>query len=144
MLMRESRTLNQRVALGLVLSLVFAVSVATRVAGKGYYAADLGLEGALLAGILGGYVSGLISGILISLPAMFHGEHLTMPLLAGVGVLGGLLRDLAADPEDIWRFSPFLDLNIVRFLRRAAIIAARHSICSSAPAFCSLSSCGFS
>lgn len=119
MLMRENRALNQRVGLALVLSLVFAISVATRVASKGYYAADLGLEGALLAGILGGYVSGLMSGILISLPAMFHAEHLTMPLLAGVGVLGGLLRDLASDPEDIWRFSPFPDLNIVRFFKES-------------------------
>ena len=38
-----------------------------------------------------------------------------MPLLAGIGVLGGLLRDLAPDPEEIWRFSPFFDLNIWRF-----------------------------
>src|ERR1035438_7467121 len=119
MLMRENRTLNQRLALSLVLSLVFAISVATRVARQSYYAADLGLEGSLLAGILGGYVSGLVAGILISLPAMFHGEVLSMPLLAGVGVLGGLLRDLAADPEDIWRFSPFPDLNIVRFFRES-------------------------
>jgi len=118
MLMRENRTLNQRLALALVLSFVFAISVGTRVTSKHYYAADLGLEGSLLAGILGGYVTGLVSGILISLPAMFVGrEHLTMPLLAGVGVLGGLLRDLATDPEDIWRFSPFPDLNIVRFFR---------------------------
>ena len=28
-----------------------------------------------------------------------------MPLLAGIGVLGGLLRDLAPDPDEIWRFS---------------------------------------
>ena len=34
-----------------------------------------------------------------------------MALFAGVGVLGGLLRDLAPDPEEIWRFSPFLDLS---------------------------------
>jgi len=120
MLMRENRTLNQRLALALVLSLVFAVSVATRVARPAYYAADLGLEGSLLAGILGGYVSGLLSGILISLPAViFPHEHLSTPLLAGVGVLGGLLRDLATDPEDIWRFSPFLDLNILRFFKES-------------------------
>jgi len=71
-----------------------------------------GLEGSLLAGILGGYVTGLLSGILISVPAMFHHELLTMPLLAAIGVLGGLLRDCAPDTEEIWRFSPFLDLNI--------------------------------
>ena len=86
-----------------------------------YQAADLGLEGSLLAGILGGYVTGLLSGVLISLPGMFFigGQHLTMPLLAGVGVLGGLLRDLAPDPEEIWRFSPFFDLNIYRFFKES-------------------------
>jgi two-component system LytT family sensor kinase len=48
-------------------------------------------------------------------PALFWGEHLTLPLLAGIGVLGGLLRDLAPAPEEIWRFSPFFDLSIYRF-----------------------------
>ncbi len=28
-----------------------------------------------------------------------------MPLLPGIGVLGGLLRDLAPNPDEIWRFS---------------------------------------
>ena len=79
---------------------------------------DLGLEGSLLAGLLGGYVTGLTSGILISFPAMIHREYLTMPLLAGLGVLGGLLRDCARDPEDIWRFTPFFDLSIWRFIKR--------------------------
>src|SRR5438270_13984476 len=58
MLMREDRTLEQRLSLALVLSIVFALSSATRILGKSYYAADLCLEGSLLAGILGGYVAG--------------------------------------------------------------------------------------
>ena len=33
-----------------------------------------------------------------------------MPMLAGFGLLGGLLRDIAPDPEEIWRFSPVFDL----------------------------------
>lgn len=115
MLMRETRTLNQRLALSLWLGGVFAAGVTTRLMSKNYQAADLGLEGSLLAGLLGGYVTGLLSGVLISVPAFFWGEHLTLPLLAGVGVLGGLLRDLAPQPEEIWRFSPFFDLSIYRF-----------------------------
>ncbi len=67
-----------------------------RVEPVSYQAVDLGLEGSLLAGMLGGYVTGLLSGILISIPAMINREYLTMPLFAGVGVLGGLLRDLRA------------------------------------------------
>ena len=41
-----------------------------------------------------------------------------MPLFAGVGVLGGLLRDLAPEPEEIWKFSPFFDLSVYRMLRK--------------------------
>ena len=118
MLLRENRTLNQRLQLALWFSAVFFASVATRVLTPTYQAVDLGLEGALLAGILGGYVTGLLSGILISVPAMFNHELLTMPLLAAIGVLGGLLRDCAPDAEDIWRFSPFFDLNVYRFFKQ--------------------------
>jgi hypothetical protein len=119
MLMRETRTLSQRAVLALCLGLVFAASVAVRIAGpqSAYQAADLGLEGSLIAGLLGGYVTGLLSGILISLPTFFHHEYLTLPLLASVGVLGGLLRDLAPTPEEVWRFSPYPDVNIYRFFK---------------------------
>ena len=119
MLLRENRTLNQRLKLALWFSAVFATGVAVRVLTKpSYKAVDLGLEGSLLAGILGGYVSGLLAGVLISIPAMFNHESLTMPLFAAVGVLGGLLRDVAADPEDIWRFSPFFDWNLYRLFKQ--------------------------
>lgn len=118
MLMRESRSLRQRLTLALWLAGVFACCVAVRVAGpKPYEATDLGLEGSLLAGLLGGYVTGLVAGILIALPTFFRHEWLTLPLLAGIGVLGGLLRDLAPTPEEIWLFSPFFDLSIYRFFR---------------------------
>lgn len=116
MLMKEQRTLNQRLILALWIAVLFGASVAVRVASPTYQAADLGFEGALLAGIVGGYFSGLIAGILISVPAMF-GASLTMPLLAGVGVLGGMMRDCAPNPEEVWRFSPFFDLNLWRFFR---------------------------
>src|SRR5215475_10641816 len=117
-LMLENRTLNQRVELSLWLSIVFGAGVATRVLASNYKIADMGLEGSLIAGILGGYVTGLLSGVMISLPAAFNSEHTVMPLLAGIGVLGGLLRDLAPDPEEIWRFS-FFDLSIYRFFKES-------------------------
>jgi two-component system LytT family sensor kinase len=117
MLMREERTLVQRVKLGLSLSAVFGAGVATRVLTGAYFAVDLGMEGSLLSGMVGGYVTGLLSGILISVPAMFNGELMSMPLFAGVGVLGGLLRDVASDKEDVWRFSPLLDLSIYRLVK---------------------------
>jgi two-component system LytT family sensor kinase len=119
LLMGESRSLRQRAKLSLWLALAFGASVAIRVfsVSQNYPAADLGLEGSLIAGILGGYVTGLCSGVLICLPAMIHGELLTMPLFAAVGLLGGVLRDLAPDPEEIWRFTPFPELNVYRFFK---------------------------
>lgn len=108
-LLREERTLIQRLELAFGFSAIFGAGVGTRIVTGVYKAVDLGLEGCFLAGILGGYITGLVSGVLISLPAMLAGEYLSMPLFAGVGVLGGLLRDLAPDNEEIWRFSPLLD-----------------------------------
>jgi two-component system LytT family sensor kinase len=82
-------------------------------------AVDLGLEGSLVMGMLGGYVTGLLAGVLISLPAVFvNHEVMSMTLFAAVGVLGGLLRDLAPDQEYIWKVSPFPDLAIYRLLRK--------------------------
>jgi two-component system LytT family sensor kinase len=117
MLLREERTLTQRVLLSLGFSSIFGTGVAIRVVTHGYAAVDLGLEGSLLSGLLGGYVTGLLSGALISLPSMFRGEYLALPLLAGVGALGGLLRDSAPDTEEVWRFSPLFDQSIYRFLK---------------------------
>src|SRR5579862_6738574 len=89
MLMREERTLVQRVKLALGFAAFFGSGVATRVLTRNTYTAvDLGLEGSLLSGMVGGYVTGLLSGILISLPAFFNGELMSMLLFAGVGVLG--------------------------------------------------------
>jgi two-component system LytT family sensor kinase len=117
-LLEENRTLRQRLELALWLSVVFGASVEMRIVGQtAYHGADLGLEGSLIAGILGGYVTGLLSGVLISLPAFFNAGYATMPLLAGIGVLAALLRDIAPTTEEIWRFTPLFDLNIIRFFK---------------------------
>lgn len=119
MLMREERTLVQRVQMAFVCATIFGSGVLTRVLTKDAYAAvDLGMEGSLALGLLGGYVTGLMSGVLISIPAMFNGELMSMPLFAAAGVVGGLLRDIAPDREAIWAFSPFPDLNLWRLARK--------------------------
>lgn len=119
MLLREERNMEQQFRFAASLALLFGAGVAGRVLTENaYLAVDLGLEGALLAGVLGGYFTGLTAGVLISLPAMLSGEYLSMLLFAGVGVLGGLLRDLAPLPDSIWNFSPYFDLTISRLFRR--------------------------
>ncbi len=116
MLLREQRTMNQRLLFGLWLGGIYSAGVVVRILLE-YRAADSSLEGALVAGLLGGYVTGAFAGLLIGGTAFAHHEILALPLMVGVGALGGFLRDLAPEPEDVWRFSPFFDLSIWRWVR---------------------------
>ncbi|MBZ5636414.1 MAG: sensor histidine kinase [Acidobacteriia bacterium] len=130
MLMREERTLTQRVKMALVCAVIYGAGVAVRVGAPpgAYQAVDLGMEGSLVMGMLGGYVTGLLAGVFIAIPALFESRPLTMLLFAAAGVMGGLLRDLAPDKEYIWKFTPFPDLAIVRLLRRGDLRLAGFSI----------------
>ena len=105
--------------MALVCGAFFGASVATRIATHGtYHGVDVGLEGSFVLGLVGGYVTGLAGGILIALPAMFENAPITILLFAAVGVLGGILRDVAPEPEDIWRFSPLFDWMVFRLFRK--------------------------
>jgi len=128
MLMREERTLMHRVQMALVSAAIFASGVAARVVtGSSYQAVDLGLEGSLVMGMLGGYVTGLLAGVLISIPAMFNGELMSMVLFAAAGVLGGLLRDVGPDKEAIWKLT-FPDQALFRLLRKRDLRPAAFSL----------------
>ena len=118
-LLRDERTVLQRLQLAFIFSLIFGagseIGILTQYQ---YQAIDLSFESGILAGLLGGYVSGLVTGICVSLPAMFDGKYMSMPLFAAVGILGGLMHDLAPQKEDVWQFSAFVDLNLYRLLRQ--------------------------
>lgn len=119
MLFRDERTLNQRLGLAFSFALIFGAGAAARILTRNSYRAiDLAMEASIIAGMLGGYVSGLITGICVSIPAMFAGEFMAMPMFSAAGVVGGLLHDLAPEKADIWRFSPFLDLSLYRLVRQ--------------------------
>jgi len=117
LLLREERNVVERLHLSGGISAFCAAGSSVRIFTHSYAAIEMCMEGSLLAGIIGGYVSGLLTGVLCSIPAMLAGEYLSMPLYAAIGVLGGLIRDLAKDPDDVWRFSPFFDLSLYRLIR---------------------------
>ena len=119
-LLRDERSVADRVQLAFIFSVLFGASAEVRILSHhAYQFVDLALEGAVIAGMLGGYVSGLITGICVSLPDMFSGKLMSMPLFSAAGLIGALMHDLAPRKEDIWYFSPFVDLNLYRFLRQA-------------------------
>ncbi len=118
-LLKDERTVDDRLQLAFIFSLLFGASAAVRILSHNQYQAiDLALEGSIIAGMLGGYVSGLITGLCASLPDMFVGKYMSMPLYAAAGLVGALMHDLAPQKEDIWYFSPFIDLNLYRLFKQ--------------------------
>ena len=115
---QEQRQTRQKVYFALWMAIPIALGVWIRFSARSFLAGDLSLETTLLLGILGGRLSGGLGGALIALPAALHGEWAAMPFYVLCGVLAGQLRRVAPDQEDIWSFSPFIDLSIYRWIRR--------------------------
>ena len=118
LLFSEPRTLGQRLQLVLFIGIPFALGVVIRHTTPSFVAADLGFEASLLLGVMAGPVAGVCAGTLLALPAALYGELMTLPFNILAGLLAGVLRKLAGDREEIWSFSPFIDLSIYRWVRR--------------------------
>ncbi len=118
LLFSEERTLRQKIYLVLWIGIPLALGVWIRFTVKNFVAADLSFETTVLLGIIGGRLTGVFGGILLALPATLHGELATLPFNVLCGFVAGQLRNLAPDPEEIWSFSPFIDLSIYRLIRR--------------------------
>jgi two-component system, LytTR family, sensor kinase len=118
LLFREERTRKQQVYLVLWFGIPIALGVWIRFSARSFFAGDLSLETTILLGIIVGRLGGVLGGMLIALPALLHGEWATLPFNVLCGFIAGQLREIAPDKEDIWSFSPFIDLSIYRWIRR--------------------------
>lgn len=114
----EDRTLRQKIYLVLFMCLPFALGVEVRSAARNFLAADLTFEAILLMGVMGGQFAGVAGGVICAIPAVLHGEYLTLPFNVLAGLIAGTLRNYARDPELIWSFSPFVDLSLYRWIRK--------------------------
>ena len=118
LLFREERTFRQKFYLVLWFGLPIMVGVWTRISQKSFAAGDVSFETSLLLGVIGGRLAGSLGGALMGIPAMLHREWAAMPFDILCGFLAGQLRTMAADKDDIWSFSPFIDQSIFRIIRR--------------------------
>jgi len=118
LLFREDRSAKQRIYLVLWVGIPLAIAVWIRFIQKSFLAGDLSFETTILLGVIGGRFTGMLGGALLALPALLHGEWATLPFNLLCGFIAGQLRTLAPDREEIWSFSPFVDLSIYRWIRR--------------------------
>jgi two-component system, LytTR family, sensor kinase len=118
LLFREERGTRQKIYLVLWFGIPIALGVWIRFIQKSFSSGDLSFETTLLLGVIGGRLTGVLGGTLIGFPALLHGQWATLPFNVLCGFAAGQLRTLAHDKEDIWSFSPFIDLSIYRWIRR--------------------------
>jgi two-component system LytT family sensor kinase len=117
-LFTEERDSDQKLKLMLFMTPPLIVGVTLRLVSPAYRFADLSLEGAFLMGLLGGRVVGPLGGAIAAIPALMAHEWLAMPAAATAGLLGGLIRQMIPDKEDLWNFGPFTFLNIPKAIMR--------------------------
>jgi two-component system LytT family sensor kinase len=118
LLFARRRSRERNILFVLFTCIPFALGVYFRFRVKNFQCADLSFEAAIMVGVLGGRVAGTLGGAIMSLPALFYGEWLTMPVNAAAGFLAGSLRHFCRNEEEIWTFSPFIDLSVYRWIRR--------------------------
>jgi two-component system LytT family sensor kinase len=108
----ERRAWPDRLIFALSLGIPLTAGVAARLLLR-YDAADLTLEGSLLAGLIAGPYAGATVGLMVGLPALANAEWGAVPFAVGCGFAGGGLRELCPK-EAIWHFSPFVFSSLLR------------------------------
>ncbi|HEY3624661.1 MAG TPA: histidine kinase [Terracidiphilus sp.] len=82
-----------------------------------FKAADISFETVILLGLLVGPMWAMLGGVVLSAPAVYQHEYLTLPFNALLGMAAGILGSFV-QKEEIWGFTPFIDLSLYRWIRR--------------------------
>jgi two-component system LytT family sensor kinase len=93
------------------------LGVLVRVRVPNFLAADLSFEAVAILGLLLGPWPAMVGGAALSLPALGHHEYFTLPVNLLVAAVFGAYRRVAGE-ENIWTFSPLIDLSLYRWIRR--------------------------
>jgi two-component system, LytTR family, sensor kinase len=117
LLFAERRRRRQTAALLAFFLVPLTLGVWVRTTVPNFLAADISFETVILLGLLLGPVEAMIGGVVLAVPAVWHHEYLALPFNAALGLAAGLLR-LAVSKEEIWDFTPFIDLSLYRWIRR--------------------------
>ncbi|AXC10564.1 Autolysin sensor kinase [Acidisarcina polymorpha] len=117
LLFKENRTSTQTLGLLAWICIPLTLGVLVRITVQNFLAADIAFETVIILGVLLGPLAAVTGGMLLSLPAMLHHEYLTLPFNLAVALIAGIYGRLVT-AEEVWSFSPFVDLSIYRWVRR--------------------------
>ena len=114
----EVRSARQQINIVLFVGVPVALGVWVRAMVPNFSAADVAFESAIIVGVMGGRLAGVGLAALCAVPELWLHEFLSFPMNALAGYVAGAFREFAANREDIWSFSPMVDLSIYRWVRR--------------------------
>ena len=117
LLLTPVRSIRQTLGLVALICLPLVLGVWIRVSVSNFLAADLSFETTILLGVLLGPMAAMAGGAALAIPAMWHHEFWSLPTnLLVAGVAGGFRH--FTDLEDVWSFSPMIDLSVYRWVTR--------------------------
>ena len=113
----EQRRPRQTLALLAFFLVPLTLGVWVRIAVPNFLAADISFETVVLLGLLLGPEWAMLGGAALAAPAVFHHEFLALPFNVALGLVAGLVGRFV-EKEEIWSFTPFIDLSLYRWVRR--------------------------
>jgi two-component system, LytTR family, sensor kinase len=113
----ERRTGRQTLALLAFFLVPLTLGVWVRIAVPNFLAADISFETVTLLGLLLGPGWAMLSALVLAVPAVIRHEYLSAPFLMAVGLISGIFGAWV-EKEEVWSFTPFVDLSIYRWVRR--------------------------
>jgi len=117
LLFAEHRRPEQTLALLAFFLVPLTMGVWFRFLVPNFAAADISFETVILLGLLVGPGWAMLSGVVLSVPAVLHHEYLALPFDAALGLAAGFLSRFVGK-EEIWSFTPLIDLSLYRWVRR--------------------------
>ncbi len=94
-----------------------ALGVWARLVVPNFLAADISFETVVLLGLLVGPGWAMLGGAVLALPALLHHEFLALPFDVLLGLAAGIVGHFVEE-EEIWSFTPLIDLSLYRWIRR--------------------------
>lgn len=116
-LLAQKRTPRQTMELVAMICVPLVLGVWVRVKVPNFLAADLSLETTVLLGILVGPLGAMAGGAALAVPALLHQEYWALPINLIIAAVAGAFGRFV-DSDDVWSFSPMIDLSIYRWVTR--------------------------
>ena len=117
LLFAEDRTGRQTLSMLAFFLVPLTLGVWVRITVANFLAADISFESVTLLGLLLGPGWAMLSALVLAVPAVIRHEYLAAPFLVVVGLISGVFG-IWVEREEIWSFTPFVDLSLYRWVRR--------------------------